>query len=56
MPTAANDFLRRQDLCGYMHDEAAACMGGISGNAGLFSTASGRLNLSDDIERWRMER
>ena len=40
MPTAANDFLRRQDLCGYVHDEAAACMGGISGNAGLFSTAS----------------
>ena len=40
MPTAANDFLRRQDLCGYVHDEAAACMGGISGNAGLFSTAT----------------
>ena len=39
MPTAANDFLRRQDLCGYVHDETAACMGGISGNAGLFSTA-----------------
>lgn len=40
LPTAANDFLRRQDLCGYVHDEAAACMGGISGNAGLFSTAT----------------
>ena len=40
MPTAANDFLRRQDLCGYVHDETAACMGGISGNAGLFSTAT----------------
>ena len=40
MPTVANDFLRRQDLCGYVHDEAAACMGGISGNAGLFSTAT----------------
>ncbi|ADV42275.1 serine hydrolase [Bacteroides helcogenes] len=39
MPTASNDFLRRQDLCGYVHDETAACMGGISGNAGLFSTA-----------------
>lgn len=39
MPTASNDFLRRQDLCGYVHDEAAACLGGISGNAGLFSTA-----------------
>lgn len=40
MPTAANDFLRRQDLCGYVHDETAACMGGLSGNAGLFSTAT----------------
>ena len=40
MPTAFNDFLRRQDLCGYVHDETAACMGGISGNAGLFSTAA----------------
>ena len=39
MPTAANDFLRRQDLCGYVLDEAAACLGGVSGNAGLFSTA-----------------
>lgn len=39
MPTAANDYLRRQDLCGYVHDEAAAFMGGVSGNAGLFSTA-----------------
>lgn len=39
MPTATNDFLRRQDLCGYVYDEAAACLGGVSGNAGLFSTA-----------------
>ena len=22
MPTAANDYLRWQDLCGYVHDEA----------------------------------
>ena len=39
MPTAANDYLRRQDLCGYVQDETAACLGGIAGNAGLFSTA-----------------
>lgn len=39
MPTASNDFLRRQDMCGYVHDETASCMGGVSGNAGLFSTA-----------------
>ena len=40
MPTAFNDFLRRQDLCGYVHDETAACLGGVAGNAGLFSTAA----------------
>ena len=39
MPTTSNDYLRRQDLCGYVHDEMASCMGGLSGNAGLFSTA-----------------
>ena len=26
-------------LQGYVHDESAAFMGGVSGNAGLFSTA-----------------
>ncbi len=40
MPTAFNDYLRRQNLCGYVHDESAAFLGGVSGNAGLFSTAS----------------
>lgn len=39
MPTAFNDYLRRQDLCGYVYDEAAACLGGVAGHAGLFSTA-----------------
>lgn len=39
MPTANNEYFRRQDLCGYVQDELAACQGGISGNAGLFSTA-----------------
>lgn len=38
-PTATNEYLRRQDIHGYVHDEAAACLGGVSGNAGLFSTA-----------------
>lgn len=40
MPTVFNDFLRRQDLCGYVHDEAAALLGGVAGHAGLFSTAA----------------
>ena len=39
MPSTFNDFLRRRDLCGFVHDEAAACMGGVAGHAGLFTTA-----------------
>jgi beta-glucosidase-like glycosyl hydrolase/CubicO group peptidase (beta-lactamase class C family) len=39
-PTERDDFLRKQLLQGYVHDEAAAFLGGISGNAGLFSNAN----------------
>ena len=39
-PTVQKDYLRnRQFLQGYVHDEIAAFMGGVSGNAGLFSNA-----------------
>lgn len=38
VPTVQNDFLRGA-IQGRVHDEAAAFMGGVSGNAGLFSTA-----------------
>jgi beta-glucosidase-like glycosyl hydrolase/CubicO group peptidase (beta-lactamase class C family) len=39
-PTEHDEFLRNQILIGYPHDEAAALMGGVSGNAGLFSNAN----------------
>ena len=39
-PTEKDPFLRRQHLRGYVHDEAAAFQGGVSGNAGLFSNAN----------------
>ena len=39
VPTEEDRFLRRQLLRGYVHDEAAAFQGGVSGNAGLFSNA-----------------
>jgi len=40
VPTIQSDYLRnRKVLQGYVHDEIAAFMGGVSGNAGLFSTA-----------------
>lgn len=38
IPTVKEDFLRGE-VHGFVHDEAAALMGGVSGNAGLFSTA-----------------
>jgi CubicO group peptidase (beta-lactamase class C family) len=40
VPTIEKDSLRNQkELRGYVHDEIAAFMGGVSGNAGLFSNA-----------------
>ena len=39
IPTVKEDFLRKGLVHGYVHDEAAAMLGGVSGNAGLFSTA-----------------
>ena len=39
VPTENDQFVRRQLLRGYVHDEAAAFQGGVSGNAGLFSNA-----------------
>ncbi len=40
VPTVENDYLKRgKVLQGYVHDEAAAFVGGVSGNAGLFANA-----------------
>ena len=40
VPTIQKDYLRNwKELRGYVHDEIAAFMGGVSGNAGLFSNA-----------------
>jgi beta-glucosidase-like glycosyl hydrolase/CubicO group peptidase (beta-lactamase class C family) len=38
-PTENDMFWRNQILTGHVHDEAAAVLGGVSGNAGLFSNA-----------------
>lgn len=38
-PTEQDNLFRYQLLRGYVHDESAALMGGVSGNAGLFSNA-----------------
>ena len=38
-PANKDDIFRKSQLHGYVHDPIAALMGGVSGNAGLFSTA-----------------
>ncbi|MDR1937289.1 MAG: serine hydrolase [Tannerellaceae bacterium] len=40
VPTENDLSVRRQLLRGYVHDEVAAFLGGVSGNAGLFSNAN----------------
>ena len=40
IPTETDDFFRNEILRGFVHDEGAAMMGGISGNAGLFGTTN----------------
>ena len=40
VPTEYDDFFRKELIRGFVHDEGAAMMGGISGNAGLFGTAN----------------
>ena len=44
-PSEQDQFLRNQLLCGYVHDEAAAFQGGVSGNAGLFASATDLVKL-----------
>jgi CubicO group peptidase (beta-lactamase class C family) len=38
VPTENDDFFRSENLHGFVHDEGAAMLGGISGHAGLFGT------------------
>lgn len=40
VPTEYDKTVRHQLIRGYVHDEAAAFQGGVSGNAGLFSNAN----------------
>ncbi|MFC0780966.1 serine hydrolase domain-containing protein [Flavobacterium sp. HJSW_4] len=39
MPTEVDNLFRKDTIKGYVHDEAAAIFGGVSGNAGLFANA-----------------
>lgn len=48
-PTEVDTYLRRQHLQGYVHDETAAFLGGVSGNAGLFANAG---DLAKICQMW----
>jgi CubicO group peptidase (beta-lactamase class C family) len=50
-PSEIDTMFRRQLVHGYVHDEAAAMLGGFSGNAGLFSTANDLLKLFEMYRR-----
>ncbi len=39
VPSEKDDFFRYSKLHGYVHDEGAAMLGGVSGHAGLFSNS-----------------
>lgn len=40
VPTEEDAYFRMQKIHGYVHDQGAAMLGGVSGHAGLFSTAN----------------
>ncbi len=40
IPTEKDNYYRKQQLLGTVHDESSAVLGGISGNAGLFASAN----------------
>lgn len=52
VPTEMDTLMRRALVRGYVHDEAAALMGGVSGNAGLFGNAESVFKVA---EMWRQE-
>jgi beta-glucosidase-like glycosyl hydrolase/CubicO group peptidase (beta-lactamase class C family) len=39
IPTETDELFRKQIIRGFVHDEGAAMLGGVSGNAGLFGSA-----------------
>lgn len=52
VPTEVDTLMRRGLVRAYVHDEAAALMGGISGNAGLFGNAKSVFKVA---EMWRLK-
>lgn len=46
IPTEFDKFFRKQLIHGYVHDEGAAMLGGVSGHAGLFGNANDLAKLA----------
>ncbi len=46
IPTEYDDFFRMRQIHGWVHDEGAAMLGGVSGNAGLFGTINDLAKLT----------
>lgn len=40
IPTEYDDYFRKEQMQGFVHDEGASMLGGVSGNAGLFATVN----------------
>jgi beta-N-acetylhexosaminidase len=51
VPTEYDSLFRKQQLVGTVHDETAAMLGGISGHAGLFTTANDLMKLMELYRR-----
>ncbi len=51
VPTEYDSLFRKQQLHGTVHDEGAAMLGGVSGHAGLFSTANDLMKLMELYRR-----
>jgi len=51
VPTEYDSLFRKQLLHGTVHDEGAAMLGGISGHAGLFTTANDLMKLLEMYRR-----
>lgn len=51
IPTEYDSLFRKQQLRGTVHDETSAMLGGISGHAGLFTTANDLMKLMELYRR-----
>jgi len=51
-PTEYDGVFRREQLQGFVHDESAAVLGGISGNAGLFGTINDAAKIMQMYLNW----